>query len=157
MGRLSLSEKLKKRSDYEDVLKRVTSANNPVKYICDSMGCSYGAALKCAADLGLKFSKTHNYSDEFPSKFVNSMDLRFSQITSTRELLEVREMLKGYPIELLRDIFKIIFNRETDVNYSFDLVNAITYHFQVKYYNNFYGFDISDRVNNRYKEIVNKC
>lgn len=156
MARITLAEKLKRRNDFQDIFNKISKAPNPTKFVMDSMNVTYGTAIRLLHDLNIKFNKNADYALDFPKKFVDGLDFKFNE-AKLKDLINFKEMIKKYPYDLLCDIFTLIFNKKPTTTLDFELINAICYHVQCKYYKIVYKTELPLRVQQRYEESLKRC
>lgn len=155
MPRTTLNTKLKKRSDYDDIVKKIKSVEKRLPYIKNTFNCSSAVAQTLLEELGLK-----DYSDT-PLEVAKCLIERSEVILSNKDadirtLLSFKEKLDEESITSLRYMFRELFGRET-IFYKEAVLKAIFYYLQSKHYENIFKKPIPFHVQERADKALMEC
>ena len=156
MSRITLNEKLKKRADYKDVVKRISIAPKPIQYIIDTFNCAIPTANRLLQDLNIKISG----NDELVAKqFVERLEGRFNNKYEAfnNSISKIRLELEEFSLETLRLIFKSLVGKEPNTKFKYVLLYGIAYFLQNRYYYKIHLNDIPEYVKLRGEQKIEDC
>ena len=163
MARITLNAKLKKRPDYNEIVKKVKLHPKPIKYVESTFGVTYLTAKKFVDELqGFKVSVDNKELDATEAKaelFLNKVNVRFNPNYNPSSLTFalVGEELEKIPPIVLKCIFKKLHGSESkDVN-KFILIRGIKYLLQKKYYNLIFKKDMPKHILDNTEQIIRDC
>lgn len=157
MSRITLNEKLKKRDDYQDIIKRVRNVQNPVNYIMDQFSCSYPTANKFYKEInGIPVESKKESSLDVANKYLSTLDYKFSEPT-TRTLIQFKEELDNFSLESIKYMFETLSNRKSGTDIKSLIIRAISYIIQIKYYKLIHDKEIPESLRIKTEEVISQC
>lgn len=168
MSRITLHEKLKRRADYAEIVKRVNKCPKPVKYVEDTFSVTYLTAKKFVDELnGITRPDTETIKADASALdkhkadiYLKKIDVQFNYDSAKPTFMtfsKVGDELEKFSVVTLTEIFKNLYGKEPTVIYEFALIKAIKYIIQEKYYSQVFKKDIPSNIKILTESIVGEC
>jgi hypothetical protein len=156
MARTAFIEKLKKRSDFTEIVGKIKTVQKPLQYVMDTFDLSYPAGKRLLTDLGISERK------ETPSVkaqlIIDSLDNRFGAGTNATvfTLIKFKEYLDEQKLPVLQEMLKLLTDRPSISTKAF-ICRAICYIIQERYYTLIMNKEMPQVVKERTEMFVNLC
>lgn len=140
MARISLYQKSRDRSDFDKIVKKVKLLDKPIPYVMSQFNCTYPTALNFIKELqGNKLSGVSSEDSDFiATYFLKSVENKIDSSPSINSLIKFREDLSKFSIPTLNILFQSLTTGIGNTNIKIDLIRAVSYTLQLKYYNKVY-------------------
>lgn len=165
MSRISLYEKLSRREDFKEILKRVKVSSNQLRYLKDNFLCTNQTASRFLDEMRIHSVKSLKEGEPAEDIITLRAQAELSSFEDdikyrnpTLSLVSFGERLEKFKPTLVYAIFKLLNNGVcASIKKKEILIRAIKYMLQVRFYNEMYKIDVPESVLQTKNGLVTLC